>query len=356
MSYAARQTRNVPGPSALMVETTIRCNLQCPMCPRTGAGYPNEDMPDDMLYALLDDHARMGGDHVYLYGLGEPLMDSRIFDIVKYCKSRNLGTILSTNGTFLTSQRRQQLLESGCDHLLVGLDGASKATYDHYRVGGKYDKVVANLRALASENAALDNPLYIVVQFIRMKENWHEQDAFHSQWSNTPGIQEVRIKEEDIGLEDHRTFEVDGAQRKNPCHTLWRGPVVVRWNGDVFPCYPFAGANECIGNLRESSLEALWDGPELQHLRELHTSGRTDQNAHCSTCPAMRPRLPVVLGAMALRGTTVRQLVPIAERIAQRSPISFHGKPKTDGLVGVLRARRNAVVNYAAIALTVERA
>ena len=37
-------------------------------------------------------------------------------------------------------------------------------------------------------------------------------------------------------------------------------------------------------------------------------------------CPAARARLAIVLGAMALRGTTVRRLMPIAEKAALTFP------------------------------------
>ncbi|HIA01587.1 MAG TPA: radical SAM protein [Myxococcales bacterium] len=331
-AYSTGQESNVVGPSALMVETTVRCNLLCPMCPRTGADYPNEDMPDSMIYPLLKEHAEMGGDHVYLYGLGEPLMDKRIFDLLAYCKSLGVGTILSSNGSFLNAERRKKLLMSGCDHLLLGLDGATESTYSHYRVGGKYQTVVRNIRALAEENARLGNPIYVVVQFIRMKENWHEQDKFLEQWSGVAGVSEVRIKDEDIGLDEHRTYEKDGHLRENPCHTLWRGPMVVRWNGDVFPCYHIASGGRPLGNLAESSLSELWNSPRMQTMRALHSEHRSGEHEHCKTCPAARPRLPLLLGAMALRGTTVRRLVPMVEKLAHKYPALLSEKRQKKGI------------------------
>ena len=321
--YVTGQSARVPGPSALMVETTVRCNLSCPMCPRTGAGYPNEELPDALLYPLLEDHAWLGGDHVYLYGLGEPMMDPRIFDILARCKRLGLGTVLSSNGTLLTEARREKLLASGCDHLIVGIDGASEATYSYYREGGKFENVLRNVRALAAEKAATKSPMTLVVQFIRMKKNEHETDLFLRQWRHVAGVDEVRIKEEDIGLPEHAAYEHDGHLRTNPCHLLWRGPMIVRWTGDVYPCYHIAGQGRPMANLRERSLAALWNSEDMRQLRELHQAGRASENPHCATCPAARPRLPFVLGAMALRGTTVRRLVPIAEKAALAFPSLF---------------------------------
>ena len=188
----------------------------------TGAGYGNHDMPDDMLLPLLEDHARLGGDHVYLYGLGEPLLDKRIFDLLTYCESLSLHTILSTNATLLNAHRRERLLHSACDHLLIGIDGTDAETYSHYRTGGQYEKVVENVRALAREKLERGSNITLVVQFIRMRENQHQAEEFERLWRAVPGIDEVRIKEEDIGLPEHRTYAVEGHLRQNPCHLLWR--------------------------------------------------------------------------------------------------------------------------------------
>ncbi len=311
------------GPSALMVETTVRCNLLCPMCPRTGAGYPNEDMPDRMLYDLLDDHARLGGDHVYLYGLGEPLMDPRVFDILRRCRSLGLGTVLSTNATFLNARRRKALLDAGCGHLLVGIDGATEETYSYYRKGGKFERVRENLLALGREKVAAGSKMTIAVQFIRMKRNQHEVDTFLAQWRDAPGIDLCRVKNEDIGLAEHRTFEVDGDRRVNPCHLLWRGPLIARWDGRVYACYPQAEDGETVGHLAQQTLGEIWRSEKMQALRRLHVENRPGEHPQCAVCPAARPRLPFVVGAMALSGTTVRRLVPVAERVALKFPRLF---------------------------------
>ncbi|MFT5433797.1 MAG: radical SAM protein with 4Fe4S-binding SPASM domain [Myxococcota bacterium] len=321
--YLTRRTDRVTGPSALLLETTVRCNLLCPMCPRTGAGYGNNDMPTEMLHRLLDDHARLGGDHVYLYGLGEPLLDKRIFDLVARCERLGLHSILSTNATLLTPPRRSALLDSACDHLLIGIDGTTAETYEYYRTGGNYETVVANVRALAAEKVERGASLAIVVQFIRMAKNQHQADDFVRMWKGVPGVNEVRVKEEDIGLPEHRTYAVEGHLRDNPCHLLWRGPMVVRYDGTVYACYHHASEGEPVGNLSEQSLGEIWNSERMVELRTLHVTGQAGRDSSCATCPAARPKLPFVLGAMALRGRTVRRLMPIAERASLRYPWLF---------------------------------
>ncbi len=323
-AYVTAKTHAVPGPTALMIETTVRCNLLCPMCPRTGADYPNEDLPDALLWPLIEDFARLGGDHVYLYGLGEPFLDGRITDLLAACRRLGVATVLSSNGTLLNAERRARLLDAGgADHLIVGIDGVTAETYARYRTGGQLHKVVANVQALAMEKRLRKSAMVLVVQLIRMRHNAHEVDAFMRFWSAVPGVDEVRVKTEDIGLPEHRVVEPDGHLRQNPCHLLWRGPLLVRWDGRVYPCYHIAGNGEPIGDLHTTSLAALWDSEPMRRLRGLHVAGRSAEHPQCATCPAIRPRQPFVVGAMALRGTTVRRIVPWFEKAAARVPWAF---------------------------------
>ncbi len=322
-AYLRRRSTDLPGPSGLMVETTVRCNLLCPMCPRTGVAYPAESLPDELLFPLIEEHARIGGDHLYTYGLGEPLLDPRIFDLLERCRELDVDTILSTNGTLLDEDRRRKLLDSGCRHVIVGIDGVTEETYDYYRAGGNFARVVEHVRAFAAEKQRRRSSMTLVVQFIRMRRNLHEQQAFIDEWSGVDGVDTVRIKEEDIGIEEHRLYELDGYLRENACFLLWRGPMVVRHNGDVYPCYHIAENGEPLGNMADSSLEELWNSAEMERLRSLHGEGRWNEESMCKTCPCARPRLPWVLGAMALRGRTVRRWVPVAERIALRFPRLF---------------------------------
>src|ERR1041384_2390956 len=98
--YLGRRTRLRALPVEYIVETTAKCNLYCPMCPRETHKQPKADMPEDVFQTLV----RQSGDaaeHMMLIGLGEPFMDPRIFERIEYCHRHSISTLLSTNGTFL---------------------------------------------------------------------------------------------------------------------------------------------------------------------------------------------------------------------------------------------------------------
>lgn len=306
----------------MLLETTNRCNLQCPMCPRTHEPQAERDMPDELLYRVIEEFAMLGGDHLYLYGLGEPLLDPRLFDLTRRCAELDIGTIVSTNGVLLDEQHRAALLDSPCDHLLIGIDGHTEETYDLYRPGGDLERVRRQVIALAAEKRRRRVRMTLVVQLIRMPHNLHEVDDFVASWSRVPGVDLVRVKDEDLGLEEHRIYEPDAHLRGNPCHLLWRGAVVIRASGQVYPCYHIADIEEDghIGDLHESSLAELWDGPAMRELRHIQARDEVPADHACSSCPCVRPRLPLIVGSMAVRGTVARRVVPLLERVALRLP------------------------------------
>ena len=86
-----------------------------------------------------------------------------------------------------------------------------------------------------------------------MERNAGEVDDFIRFWSAVPGVDQVRIKEDETNL--MRPDAGHAAEDwKHPCHYLWRGPMYVKQNGDVYPCcqsYMLDGAP--VGNLGDEA-------------------------------------------------------------------------------------------------------
>jgi len=142
-------------PKRLHIEPTVRCNLRCLACGRDMAARSRRraDMPFDLFEKVVKETGpRLS--HLNLYDYGESFLHPRIFDMIRFAKQVNpdLTVIVSTNGIPLhTEQRRAELISSGCDEVIFSVDGASAETYSQYRVGGDFDRVIANMRELVAE-------------------------------------------------------------------------------------------------------------------------------------------------------------------------------------------------------------
>src|SRR5580658_3435151 len=114
--YLARRSRLGALPVEYIVETTAKCNLYCPMCPRETHKQPKEDMTEEIFERLVRESASTG-EHMMLIGLGEPFMDRKIFERIEFCEKHGIATLLSTNGTFLDEKNAQKLLDSSLAHI-----------------------------------------------------------------------------------------------------------------------------------------------------------------------------------------------------------------------------------------------
>jgi MoaA/NifB/PqqE/SkfB family radical SAM enzyme len=141
--YLRRQTRLDALPVEYIVETTAKCNLYCPMCPRETHPQPKSDMTAEVFERLVAEAADTA-EHMMLIGLGEPFMDPQIFQRIEFCHRHSISTLLSTNGTFLDERCSTKVLDSPLEQITLSFDGAKKETFEFYRKGAKFEKVRDN--------------------------------------------------------------------------------------------------------------------------------------------------------------------------------------------------------------------
>src|SRR6266478_4348748 len=128
--YLRRQTKLKGLPVEYIVETTAKCNLYCPMCPRETHKQPKEDMADDIFNRLVAESGS-SAEHMMLIGLGEPFMDPKIFERIEY-----------------------------------------------YRKGARFEKVRDNFVRFAGMKQERRSPMQVVVQMVRMERNAGEVEDF----------------------------------------------------------------------------------------------------------------------------------------------------------------------------------
>src|SRR6516225_10134639 len=216
-SYLTGSERVNGLPVEYIVETTAKCNLYCPMCPRETHKQPKEDMTDE-IFGRLVQGAQNTGEHMMLIGLGEPFMDRKIFDRIEYCERHGIATLLSTNGTFLDGKTAARLLDSPLAHITLSFDGASKETFEYYRKGARFEKVRDNFVRFARMKHERGAKVQVVAQMVRMPGNAHEAAEFHRFWSAVPGIDQVRVKEDETNLvQPEARHSASGGRR---CHYL----------------------------------------------------------------------------------------------------------------------------------------
>ena len=327
--YLRRHSKLDALPVEFIVETTAKCNIYCPMCPRETHKQPKEDMEDTIFRRLVQD-AGKSAEHMMLIGLGEPLLDPKIYERIEYCEAHGIYTLLSTNGTLLDEKASARLLASPLQHITLSFDGSTKESFEFYRKGARFEKVRDNFVRFARMKKERGANVQVVVQMVRMEKNWNEVADFTRFWQSVPGVDQVRIKADETNLMQP-TSGHEAGEWKHPCHYLWRGPMYVKHNGDVYPCcqsYMLDGAP--VGNIGRESLGEIWNGEPMREMRKAHVTGRAGEIPVCSRCCTTIPHPLLVAGSLIFHGGTVRKLLPLVERLVYLSklPASWLNPPK----------------------------
>ncbi len=146
----------IQGPTRVVFEPTINCNLRCPMCDRTHKSdykkHKDEHMPTEMALEFLKSLGTMGVKHILLIGGGEPLMHPAINQFIEIIKSSNIYLHLWTNGSLIT-ESNAGFLAKNCDMITVSLDSPHPEVNDILRgVPGCTEKTINGLKLLRKEN------------------------------------------------------------------------------------------------------------------------------------------------------------------------------------------------------------
>src|SRR5262249_47435491 len=117
------------GPECIYFEVTNRCNLPCRTCLRT---YVTVEPAADLGLAEIRRLATRVRSlrRAVLQGTGEPLLNPELTEIVRELASRGVSVVFNTNGTLLSREWADRLIDAGLDELRVSLDAARPETFE----------------------------------------------------------------------------------------------------------------------------------------------------------------------------------------------------------------------------------
>ena len=159
------------------VELTTACNLDCLMCVRRT--WQNEGfapMDWQVYQSLIEQLAAFPeAPTVHYGGYGEPLSYPYLLEAIELAKSIGSPVEMTTNGTLLSAELAEAMIDLDVDKIVVSIDGVSEGAYDEIRVGSEFGLVVQNLaelyrQKLARHGRGLQKP-HVGIAFVAMKRN-----------------------------------------------------------------------------------------------------------------------------------------------------------------------------------------
>jgi MoaA/NifB/PqqE/SkfB family radical SAM enzyme len=144
-------------PTHLSIFVTSKCSYHCDMCPTHSKKIPKSykhrhlDEPDmslDLFRFILDRYPEVL--RAELIGVGEPLFNPRLFEMIKECEKRKVTVGTCSNGYALDAHI-PDILHSGLYRLCVSVNGHTAKEF-HRMTGNpelEYSKILRNVEALA---------------------------------------------------------------------------------------------------------------------------------------------------------------------------------------------------------------
>lgn len=294
-------------PRAITIDPINICNLDCPLCASKNQNYDKGKMSLETFIMVLNKIPSLKV--VILFNWGEPLLYHETPRLVEESVSRNLYTIIHTNFSF--KQRPEfyeRLVNSGLHQLVISADGASQETYEKYRVKGRFDWVIDNVKKTVDAKKKLRRrDPKIVWKFIVNRFNEHEIDTAKS----LAGELGIEITFEKMGLaddipdltfdgtlEERKMYWLPGDKKyildyyqngnktpinKKPCNQLFTS-AVINPDGKVAPCCWVTSKENIWGDLMKESFEDIWYNEKYKYSRSLFNKSAYDGDAKRTVC------------------------------------------------------------------------
>lgn len=300
-------------PIQVDIEVTSVCNLRCPSCPHSYGNVSAEHLMPDKLDLILG-RLPFRPEFVVFGGVGEPLANPCLGELMNILANRKIRCRLFTNGTLLNLRAREMLLaQKNLKLLAVSIDGATKDSFEQLRRGANFEKwkeQVRELNTLASRcgNSYLtiwthtvvskDNVCEIPDIILLARElgfsHMHLIDMTPMDKKTidmvVPITQYVSMIEEVIKIGQQLNLHITYSLRRSQvppkasvrCLMPWNY-ILVKVNGDIQPCCALFRHDKkpVMGNILRQDFEAIWQGEAFRRYRFGATQGT---NITCNLC------------------------------------------------------------------------
>ena len=272
-------------PEIVQIESTNICNAKCVFCPRDEMHRRQGIMSFELFTKIVDECAELGITHVRVHNYGEPFVDRKLVEKVRYAKQRGIAEVgMISNGSLITEAVARGMIDAGLDAINISVDASGKDVFESTRIGLKYDKVIANIERLVRIRAESGRRRpKLILSFVRQNNSADEQ-AFIEHW---------RKIADKIHITDLHNWGGTLNQQSDvnyPCYRPWL-TFTVLWDGRVSLCCADFDGHTILGDMNTSSIREIWNNDLYRSVRREHLeSGGPDV---CRACDLPRKDSPL---------------------------------------------------------------
>jgi len=269
-------------PFVCTLEFTNHCNLKCAFCARQVMSRPLGCLDEDLLCRMMDEFAEHGA-FVKVNGYGENLLHPQALDFIRRIKRTN-GLYFTTNGMLIDDQAAACFVESDLDVLQVSFQGVDRESYESQRIGGSYDRLLANIDRLVGIRG--DHPYPFIHLSTTILDETPEQIEAFIESAFEHGVDCVGVGRTDYDRviaemitepkQKRRIDEFRSRQtlEKVPDHTYLYRYSDINWNGVVVTSFFDFNEFMPVGDMKTQTMREIWNhSPVLGAMRVLERRG-----------------------------------------------------------------------------------
>lgn len=311
---SAMQNKDKNKFGCIWIEPTLRCNANCRMCLRkelVGNRYlsPEDDLSFEdfkkiiskIPYPIL---------RIHLQGNGEPFLNKDIFEMIKYCVSKNIVVGITSNGTLINEEISKKIIDSGLDFLGISIDAIDKEFYEELRPGYPFKSLLNNLETLMSVKSKTKADLLVAMYVVVTEHNKNDLDRFltfahqfgfdgfvYQPLSCKPIFTESYDKDfynNNVDILTHRLGEIIDIKKiqshaeslgiygipAEKCVMRWKD-LYITFDGYVTPCC-FIPATP-MGNIFTQDFDEVWNGRKFKEFKQKILEHKLPEQ--CKDCP-----------------------------------------------------------------------
>ncbi|MFW9875829.1 MAG: radical SAM protein, partial [Candidatus Thorarchaeota archaeon] len=137
------------GPDIIQIAITHRCNLKCKFCDVIKDSYkPEEELSSETIKRIIDQFKELGGKKVFFVG-GEPFLRNDFFELVDYANSKELLSLVSTNGTLINEEMARKIVETPVGIVMFSIEAANAQTHDSLRGEKVFEKITNAIKLVS---------------------------------------------------------------------------------------------------------------------------------------------------------------------------------------------------------------
>ena len=272
-------------PDIVQIESTNICNAKCVFCPRDEMHRRQGIMSLGLFKKIVDECVELGITHVRVHNYGEPFVDRKLVEKVRYAKEKGIKEVgMISNGSLITEPVARGMIDAGLDAINISVDASGKEVFEATRIGLKYDTVIANIERLVRLRAESGKRRpKLILSFVRQNNSADEQ-AFIEHWRKV--ADKIHITDlHNWGGTLHQQSDVN-----YPCYRPWL-TFTVLWDGRVALCCADFDGHTILGDLNTSTIKEIWNNDLYRSVRREHLeSGGPDV---CRACDLPRKDSPL---------------------------------------------------------------